>query len=243
MECTICLRKWNSETCVPKSLSCGHSLCEKCLFSLFANEKTSVTCPTCQTIHKITESELQELPKNFSLLSLILDKEKITKKPKGSSSRDINTKTSPTSRHPNEIPESENEKINDILEHQPNCSKHNLLLHSYNLDTKHILCDACISELPKKMQNIVAIPIVCRKLRQKVDRARAMLTLRKSEIKKYKQTLSSFSETNLQQAESSITDFYRKLIDILKESEKKFRERFKGLCEINKQLITTCMVS
>ena len=31
MECPICLNDWNSSTCVPLMLNCGHSYCLECL--------------------------------------------------------------------------------------------------------------------------------------------------------------------------------------------------------------------
>ena len=34
MECPICLNDWNSETCIPLMLNCGHSYCCDCLILL-----------------------------------------------------------------------------------------------------------------------------------------------------------------------------------------------------------------
>ena len=31
MECPVCLNDWNSSSCIPLMLNCGHSFCEDCL--------------------------------------------------------------------------------------------------------------------------------------------------------------------------------------------------------------------
>jgi len=77
MECPICLNEWNSATCIPKMLPCGHSLCNKCLSALFVpfvlpQKGGSVQCPTCMESHTFkSASALEKLIKNFTLLSLV----------------------------------------------------------------------------------------------------------------------------------------------------------------------------
>lgn len=58
MECPICLNEWNSGTCIPKMIPCGHSLCNKCLTALFVpfvspQKGGSVQCPTCMESHTL----------------------------------------------------------------------------------------------------------------------------------------------------------------------------------------------
>ena len=77
MECPICLNEWNSGTCIPKMIPCGHSLCNKCLTALFVpfvspQKGGSVQCPTCMESHTLkSASALEKLIKNFTLLSLV----------------------------------------------------------------------------------------------------------------------------------------------------------------------------
>lgn len=76
MECAVCIRDWNSSSCIPKMLSCGHSFCESCLSDLYKTRSggkvnADVPCPNCLVIHKFNHvSELGKLTKNFALIQL-----------------------------------------------------------------------------------------------------------------------------------------------------------------------------
>ena len=67
MECFQCQSSYNDhENCPRLLISCGHSLCQKCLTEAFL--QGAVTCPECETI---TESvHLSDFPKNLALLHL-----------------------------------------------------------------------------------------------------------------------------------------------------------------------------
>ena len=233
MECSVCLRNWNSADCIPKSLSCGHSFCEQCLTSLFAKQKLGITCPMCQNQQKMTANDLKVLPKNYSLLALLRDKMSMVKKsPLPASSLDLSSKGFvPGSNIEAEAHDAERDQIEKIVTAHPFCDKHKMLIHSYVPGTKQILCDKCITELPKTVSNISPIPKVCRDLRQQITRARSIIMLRKSEIKKIKSSLAYVAEASKDETEKTISEYYQKLNEIVSESEKKTRERFKGLCE------------
>eukprot|EP00826_Nyctotherus_ovalis_P011152 TRINITY_DN12910_c0_g1_i4.p1 TRINITY_DN12910_c0_g1~~TRINITY_DN12910_c0_g1_i4.p1 ORF type:complete len:203 (+),score=20.73 TRINITY_DN12910_c0_g1_i4:78-611(+) len=149
MECSICLRDWNGMTCVPKSLPCGHSFCTQCLEDFYAKHKSGIVCPIDSTEHKMTHGELQVLPKNFSLLSLISSQDP-TKQ----------TKVPEASEHKEAIPVSY-DLVNSQIKQSPFCKQHQMLLHSFIPATNQLLCDKCLTELPKSITTIYPIPKVC----------------------------------------------------------------------------------
>jgi len=146
MECSICLRDWDIGTCVPKSLPCGHSFCIECLEDLYGKYKTGIVCPIDCIDHKMVHSEYLSLPKNYSLLSLISGQSPIhsNKTVENFEQKEVN---------PLEI-------INNQINHNPYCKKHQMLLHSYIADTNQLLCDKCLIELPKTVTSINPIPKV-----------------------------------------------------------------------------------
>ena len=159
MECSVCLRNWSGEDCVPRSLPCGHSFCDQCLSALFARKKVGIDCPTCLVQHKMTQSELQSLPKNYSLLALLRDKVSTRKSPLPSSGIDISSKQLPLIPvgEPDKL-DVEREQIEKMVSSHPLCEKHKMLIHSFVPGTKYLLCDKCLTELPKSVSSIVAIP-------------------------------------------------------------------------------------
>eukprot|EP00826_Nyctotherus_ovalis_P058861 TRINITY_DN8131_c0_g3_i1.p2 TRINITY_DN8131_c0_g3~~TRINITY_DN8131_c0_g3_i1.p2 ORF type:complete len:179 (-),score=41.41 TRINITY_DN8131_c0_g3_i1:567-1103(-) len=162
MECMVCLRNWNQEDCIPKSLPCGHSLCTVCLEDLFNCNKVGVLCPVCNAQHKFALSELRALPKNFSLLALISDRKGITKKnPFPSGVLDLQSASQSTSLDEGSNPcHADKEFADKAISSQPYCEKHKMLLHSFVPGTKQLLCDKCISGLPKSVVQISPIPKV-----------------------------------------------------------------------------------
>ena len=108
LTCPICLEYYN----FPRILFCGHSYCTKCLYTLTINNK--IICPLCRYSNILEEQNINDLPINSTLISLIDSKNfqnnniKKYKKPlKKSKSVDCliypkkfkNTKTIYTSRH------------------------------------------------------------------------------------------------------------------------------------------------
>lgn len=68
-ECSICCERFDDQMRCPRLLSCGHSFCSKCLEKLL-NEK-AINCPTCRNAMSVP-SGVVGLPKNFSLLNILL---------------------------------------------------------------------------------------------------------------------------------------------------------------------------
>lgn len=52
-ECPVCFEKLG-ENRKPYSLSCGHTLCRICVFSLLSRGSTELSCPLCRTVVKKT---------------------------------------------------------------------------------------------------------------------------------------------------------------------------------------------
>jgi len=238
MECNVCLQFWNSDDCIPKSLPCGHTFCANCLAAIFAKQKTGITCPTCVTNHKITQAELMALPKNYGLLALIRDKVSSTrKKPSLASGIEISAKSPPLA--PEYGPaEMEREYIEKVVINHPQCDKHKMLIHSYVPGSKQLLCDKCIQELPKSVTQINPILKVCRDLRQQIAKAKNTLLIKKSEINRYKSVMQYLADFNKKETENSISEHYQKLNELICESEKKTREKFKIACELQQNTIT-----
>jgi len=153
MECSVCLRNWNSENCIPKSLPCGHSFCVQCLNLIFTKHKTAIICPTCITTHKMNSSQLSSLPKNFSLLALVRDKTSEAKEPEGV--KDVKAKDEKI--REKGVKEVDQSLIEKEVTLKPYCGIHKMLLHSFVPGTGQLLCDKCITELPKSITSIVPI--------------------------------------------------------------------------------------
>jgi len=67
MECPICSEKFNADENCPKVLSCGHTVCERCLFFIIYNNE--IQCPSCRLV--VVSPSPHSLPKNHTLLSFI----------------------------------------------------------------------------------------------------------------------------------------------------------------------------
>ncbi|XP_068739685.1 tripartite motif-containing protein 3-like [Montipora capricornis] len=69
LECSICCERFDDQTCCPRLLSCGHSFCSKCLEKLLSEK--AINCPTCRNAVSVPAGVVG-LPKNFSLLDILL---------------------------------------------------------------------------------------------------------------------------------------------------------------------------
>ena len=67
MECFNCKDPYNENDHCPRLLvSCGHSICEKCLKELYYDE--AILCPECKTANKT--NDISTFPKNLALVQL-----------------------------------------------------------------------------------------------------------------------------------------------------------------------------
>ncbi|CAL4124269.1 unnamed protein product, partial [Meganyctiphanes norvegica] len=67
LKCNICFSIYNDSILRPRSLSCGHTFCERCLNSTIKSE--TLTCPQCRKIHEMNSA--LDLPINFTLEGLL----------------------------------------------------------------------------------------------------------------------------------------------------------------------------
>jgi hypothetical protein len=73
MECDVCLIEWDVNVHIPRILSCGHTICEACLISMFKKSKTNeLFCPSCMKKQKeiVDETDIKKLIKNICLLRI-----------------------------------------------------------------------------------------------------------------------------------------------------------------------------
>ncbi|EDO41454.1 predicted protein, partial [Nematostella vectensis] len=66
--CPICLDEFKE----PKTLSCMHDLCRKCLEDMAARESSRVIrCPLCRSEIDIPRGGVKNLPTNLRLMKLV----------------------------------------------------------------------------------------------------------------------------------------------------------------------------
>lgn len=69
MECPICLFNFDSEDRIPKILTkCGHTVCMKCLGSIYWNDEVGFKCPFCKEEYR---DKLEDLPINYLVLNTV----------------------------------------------------------------------------------------------------------------------------------------------------------------------------
>ncbi len=152
----MCLREWSENAgCLPRSLQCGHSFCDDCLHSIFAKRQL-LQCPTCNSVHKFPPGRdpTDSLPRNFSLLSLIAEKTST----KSRASRPL-VAPAPL---PAPVVVAEADEVEQNLSRCNGiCETHRLMVHSYVVASRALLCDKCVSEMPRDTV-VKAIPSVLR---------------------------------------------------------------------------------
>jgi len=76
-QCYICYQTYNNDR-VPLILTtCGHTYCKECLLLILNRENKEIVCPECKQITILFDNEIGNLPKNRSLLNLIIYSEQI----------------------------------------------------------------------------------------------------------------------------------------------------------------------
>ena len=69
LNCDICFDSLNEDSKCPRIIPCGHTFCHECI-SKFIKEKSP--CPSCN--RKIKPTQIEHVPKNYFVLSLIQNK-------------------------------------------------------------------------------------------------------------------------------------------------------------------------
>ncbi len=76
-QCYICYQTYNNERIPLILTTCGHTYCKECLLLILNRETKELTCPECKQVTLLLENEINTLPKNRSLLNLIIYNEQI----------------------------------------------------------------------------------------------------------------------------------------------------------------------
>jgi hypothetical protein len=221
MECDVCLIEWDTKFHVPRILSCGHTICEACLLSMFKISKgkgTNMFCPSCMGKQNdiLEEGDISKLIKNINLLRIV---EKMEMRKTGLKQSFLNCSFAgsflntrgkngsllrPESSLTTPIPTEGGSFIGDktiiFSTNELLCSKHNLQIHSQTMDKNSYLCDECIKEknelhsLENKEGKIRTLPLpnFIRDLRRKVDSTEVKIALIKHEIIRLKDFFSSY---------------------------------------------------
>ncbi|CAL2035369.1 unnamed protein product [Caenorhabditis brenneri] len=74
-DCQICLLQYSSSV-IPRILvGCGHTICEKCVGKLprLGDHQNRVLCPFCRNSTKLPGRGLEQLPKNFTVLDIVME--------------------------------------------------------------------------------------------------------------------------------------------------------------------------
>ncbi|GMT23849.1 hypothetical protein PFISCL1PPCAC_15146, partial [Pristionchus fissidentatus] len=66
--CTICSESYGSSKFIPRSLDCGHTFCEGCIYNDKLRINNKVKCPMCTRVTELPDSK--KLSINYALLSL-----------------------------------------------------------------------------------------------------------------------------------------------------------------------------
>ena len=66
LTCQICFETYTR----PKSLTCQHTFCQKCLDDYLPANSATVTCPTCRCIQPLSEDGINGLKDNFFISSM-----------------------------------------------------------------------------------------------------------------------------------------------------------------------------
>ena len=229
MECPICLQEWNDPIRIPRSLQCGHSFCEECLQAILVKKK-SLPCPTCGCVQNLPSAgggslnpkdAITTLPKNFSLISILIEKSSVPAIP-------VKSASSPAQQNRVLPSFSEQDLEAAFSKSKGICEKHNLALHSVVVSTRALICDKCISELPKGTQ-IQLLPRVAQALVEQLAQAKKRIIVKRGELTRCRMTMERIVEKNAADIEYGIADHFRKIKEIVADGEKMVREKCKAV--------------
>lgn len=69
MQCPICMEDYDLKQRHPMILGCGHSLCQKCIKTMYNTAKNNIQCPFDKQNSKF--NSLQQVTKNYSFINLL----------------------------------------------------------------------------------------------------------------------------------------------------------------------------
>ena len=70
LSCPVCYENLDE----PKILTCGHTICEKCLDDIYQSQlRRQLMCPMCRHVTPVPEGDISKLPTNITLKSLVED--------------------------------------------------------------------------------------------------------------------------------------------------------------------------
>ena len=70
LSCPVCYEYLDD----PKILTCGHTICKKCLDDIYRSELSrELTCPMCRHVTPVPRGKISKLPTNITVKSLVED--------------------------------------------------------------------------------------------------------------------------------------------------------------------------
>jgi hypothetical protein len=220
MECDVCLIEWDAAVHIPRILSCGHTICEACLISMFRKAKSKESemfCPSCmkKQKHINEENDIKNLIKNINLLRITekIESRKTSMFQSFLTNRD-NLNISMFSKTGGGLNSSRmiNDKSYIFSTNELICKTHCLQVHSYALGTNLYLCDLCLKDTNLKT---FPLPNYIREVKRKMDSAEIKASLIGNEIERLQEFFKSyqdeFEKSNMTKVDE-LFDYLNKLI-------------------------------
>eukprot|EP00347_Sterkiella_histriomuscorum_P003080 403365667 len=163
MQCPQCIQLYHQETNIPRILiGCGHTLCEKCILSCFANKsqtnymKQVIECPECGTLNEA--DSVQSFPKNLALLNMAPMATVVQTQNKQQANANQNNIQNKMSKKPITLSGKDITKnFRSPRKEEPMCNIHNKKLEAYCQIEKQTLCIDCILSEQHKNHEIHSI--------------------------------------------------------------------------------------
>ncbi|CAL2035356.1 unnamed protein product [Caenorhabditis brenneri] len=74
LECDLCCLEYSAQL-IPRILvGCGHTMCHGCIEKLLENGGSNILCPFCRITTRVPAGWASQLPKNYSLLAMVQDR-------------------------------------------------------------------------------------------------------------------------------------------------------------------------
>jgi hypothetical protein len=209
MDCDVCLIEWDSVRHIPRILSCGHTICEECLLSMFDKNNSEMFCPSCMTKQASIKcaEDIRGLIKNINLLR-ISEKLDSRKNCMNSITSFNNTNLSMSSAL------SKNSFFNIKRANELICKSHSLPIHSYAIGTNVFFCDLCTMDPQLK---IVTLPNYVKESKNKIQTIGTKINLLKQEIDKIEEFFKFYKIEFEKENEESVEvmfSYIRKIVEL-----------------------------